>query len=174
MPEPFVVWFTGLSGSGKTTLSARVADELAKAGLKVETLDGDKLRALSPGTGFSRAEREEHVRRAGALASDLEKKGYTVVASLISPFAESRSYVRGLCRNFVEVHVSTPLEECEKRDVKGLYARARRGEIAEFTGISSPYEPPVKPELRLDTSKQSLDESLRQVLKVLSRYVEKN
>ncbi|MFI5348816.1 MAG: adenylyl-sulfate kinase, partial [Elusimicrobiota bacterium] len=140
--EPFVLWFTGLSGSGKSTLAEGVRDSLAEKGLPVEYLDGDDIRRIFPETGFARADREAHIKRVGHLAGTLEKNGVIVVASFISPHAEARRLARGLCRNFIEVHVSTPLEACEKRDSKGLYARARKGEIKNFTGIHDPYEPP--------------------------------
>jgi adenylylsulfate kinase len=166
-PAPCVLWFTGLSGAGKTTLSLRVKAELEKRGLPVEHLDGDTLRDLLPSTGFSRKERDEHVRRIGVLASRLEKHGVVVIASLISPYEESRKFVRGLCGRFIEVHVSTPLSVCEARDVKGLYARARSGEIRDFTGIDSEYEPPSRPELTIDTSAQSQDEALGRILAYL-------
>ena len=162
--KPSVVWFTGLSGSGKSTIAERVAKELKDSGLKVEYLDGDSVRAIFPNTGFTRPERDAHVKRIGFLASKLESQGVFVVASFVSPYRESRGFVRTQCRSFIEVHVATPLEECEKRDVKGLYARARRGEIANFTGISDPYEAPDKAEFVLDTTTVPLDESVRRVV----------
>jgi adenylylsulfate kinase len=166
-----VIWLTGLSGSGKSTLAHWVATELKREGRPVEVLDGDAMRAVFPNTGFSKAERDEHIKRVGFLASRLEAHGVTVVASFVSPYRESRDFVRGLCRHFVEVHVSTPLDECERRDVKGLYAKARRGEVAAFTGISDPYEPPARPELVVDTSRLSVEEAGRLVLQVLAERV---
>lgn len=170
--KPFVLWFTGLSGSGKTTLSKEVAKRLQAKGLTVEHLDGDKVRSLFPSTGFTRSERAEHLRRVGLLASYLERNGVIVVASFISPYEESRKFLRNHCSNYVEVHVSTPLEECERRDVKGLYAKARRGEIAHFTGIDEPYEAPNDSEIEVDTSKLSMEESLEIIMKRVRRYVE--
>lgn len=158
-----VVWFTGLSGAGKSTLAAAVEQALAARGARTECLDGDALRLLTP-TGFSRAERDTHVKRVGFLASRLEYHGVTVVCALISPYAEARQYVRALCRHFVEVYVATPLAECERRDPKGLYARARRGEIQNFTGIDDPYEPPGKPEVVIDTSVMPLDEAVTRIV----------
>ncbi len=152
-----VIWFTGLSGSGKSTIATGVTALLEARGLRVEHLDGDAVRSIFPSTGFSRPERDAHIRRIGFLASTLERHGVFVVASLVSPFEESRRFVRGLCRRFLEIHVATPLEVCEARDVKGLYARARRGEIRDFTGIDSPYEIPEHPELTVDTTQ--VDES---------------
>jgi bifunctional enzyme CysN/CysC len=167
--EPSVIWFTGLSGAGKSTIADLVAAQLRSRGLEVERLDGDTVRHLFPGTGFTRADREEHVRRIGFLAETLERHGVFVVASFISPFEESRRFVRERCRSFVEVHVSTPLEECERRDVKGLYARARRGEIPHFTGISDPYEPPSAAELTIDASKDTPAAAAAEVMNLLRR-----
>src|SRR5688572_6257854 len=159
-----VLWFTGLSGSGKSTIASRVCAELERRGIEVEYIDGDALREVFPQTGFTRAEREEHLRRTGYMASRLAAHGITVVASFVSPYRESREFVRKLCPVFVEIHVATPLEECERRDVKGLYARARRGEIRNFTGIDDPYEPPEHPELMLDTRALTVDQCVARVL----------
>ena len=164
MVTPAVIWMTGLSGSGKSTVAHYVADELRRQGTAIEVLDGDAIRSVFPATGFTREERDLHVKRVGFLASRLEFHGVTVIASLVSPYGESRDFVRGLCRRFLEVHVSTPLAECERRDVKGLYAKARRGEIRNFTGIDDPYEAPARPELVLDTSDMTLDEAAARVL----------
>jgi adenylylsulfate kinase len=153
-----------LSGSGKSTIAERVHAELERRGTEVEYIDGDALRAVFPGTGFTREQREEHLRRTGYMASRLEAHGIVVVASFVSPYRESRDFIRQLCRNFMEIYVSTPLEECERRDVKGLYARARRGEIRNFTGIDDPYEPPEHPELTLDTRSVSVDQAVATVL----------
>jgi adenylylsulfate kinase len=159
-----VLWFTGLSGSGKSTIAVRVHEELVRRGVDVEYIDGDALREVFPNTGFTRAEREEHLLRTGYMASRLAAHGVTVVASLVSPYRESRRLIRTLCREFVEIYVATPLDECERRDVKGLYARARRGEIKNFTGIDDPYEPPENPELTLDTRTLSVEECVARVL----------
>jgi len=164
-----VIWFTGLSGSGKSTIAERVADELRRSGVPVEMLDGDTIRSVFPNTGFTKDERDAHVRRVGFLASRLEFHGVTVIASLVSPYRESRDFVRGLCRDFFEIHVSTPLDECERRDVKGLYAKARRGEIRNFTGLDDPYEPPPAPELAIDTSQLSVDEACARVLEAVRK-----
>ena len=162
--KPAVLWFTGLSGAGKSTIAKRVAAELVRRGYKVEELDGDAIRETFPGTGFTRAERDAHIKRVGYLASRLEHHGIFVVTALVSPYESSRQFARGLCRNFIEIHVATPFEECERRDVKGLYARARRGEIANFTGLDDPYEPPSNPELTLDTTRLTVDEAVARVL----------
>jgi adenylylsulfate kinase len=162
-----VLWFTGLSGSGKSTIATRVHEELVRQGIESEYIDGDALREVFPNTGFTRADREEHLRRTGYMASRLAAHGVTVIASFVSPYRESRDFVRRLCRHFLEIYVATPLDECERRDVKGLYARARRGEIRNFTGIDDPYEPPEHPELTLDTRTLSVDQSVAKVLERL-------
>ena len=162
-----MLWFTGLSGSGKSTIASRVQEELKRRGLEVEYLDGDALREVFPTVGFTRPEREEHLRRTGYMASRLAAHGVAVVASFVSPYRESREFIRALCGGFMEIYVSTPLDECERRDVKGLYARARRGEVRNFTGIDDPYEPPEHPELTLDTRVLSLDQCVAKVLERL-------
>lgn len=162
--QPMVLWFTGLSGSGKSTVSEQVVQELRKKKLKVEYLDGDSIRAVFPKTGFNREARDSHIKRVGHVASMLEKNGVFVVASLVSPYKESRDFVRSLCKNYHEVFISTSLEECEKRDVKGLYAKARSGEIKNFTGISDPYEAPENPEIEIDTSNTPLNEAVSKVV----------
>ena len=162
-PAP-VLWFTGLSGSGKSTIATRVHEALEQQGTDVEYIDGDALREVFPNTGFTRAEREEHLRRTGYMASRLAAHGVTVIASFVSPYRESREFIRRLCPAFVEIFVATPLDECERRDVKGLYARARRGEIRNFTGVDDPYETPEHPELTLDTCALSVDQCVGRVL----------
>lgn len=167
--RPSVIWFTGLSGSGKSTISERVTTALEHRGFEVEHLDGDSIRGIFPNTGFSRAERDSHIRRVGFLASKLEQHGVFVVASFVSPYRESREFVRSLCANFIEVHVSTPLEVCEARDVKGLYAKARRGEISAFTGISDPYEAPTEAEIVIDASHVPVAAAVDQVVSEVQR-----
>lgn len=162
--QPAVIWFTGLSGAGKTTLARRVHEELTKRGWRAESLDGDAIRNVFPMTGFTRADRHAHVCRVGYLASRLESHGIFSIAALISPYAESRTFVRGLCKNFLEIHLSTPLAECERRDVKGLYAKARSGQIKSFTGIDDPYEPPTNPELTIDTSNTTEEEACAKIV----------
>jgi len=164
----FTLWFTGLSGSGKTTIADLVAPELERRGRMVERLDGDVVRAhLSTGLGFSKEDRDANIERIGWVASRLTRHGAAVIVSAISPYAEARRKARALVEAegvFVEVHVATPVEECERRDVKGLYAKARAGEIPEFTGVSDPYEEPASPELRLDTTQLAPEESARLVI----------
>lgn len=159
-----VIWFTGLSGAGKSTLAEALGGYMRSLGHKVELLDGDIVRKVFPQTGFSKKDRDEHVRRMGYLASILERNGVAVIASFISPYRESRDFVRSLCRNFVEVYVSTSLSECEKRDVKGLYRRARAGEISSFTGIDDPYEAPLRPEITIDTAGEEVGKSLERLI----------
>jgi adenylylsulfate kinase len=168
-PQPAVVWLTGLSGSGKSTIGRALAARLAAGGARVEYIDGDSIREVFPNTGFSREERNAHVKRVGYLASRLEHHGVVVVCALISPYADARNDVRRMCRNFLEVHVATPIEECERRDAKGLYARARRGEIRQFTGIDDPYEAPESPALTLDTTRIGVEDAVGSVLAVLTR-----
>lgn len=167
-----VYWLTGLPGSGKTALADRLSDYLKAKGLGVARLDGDALRTMFPGTGFSREERDRHVRRAGELAAKLEKEGAIVVASLISPYRESRAYVRSICSYFIEVYVKASLATCEKRDPKGLFKKARAGEIRNFTGIDDPYEPPESPDGIIPTDDLSLEESFEMLKKCVERRLQ--
>ena len=144
-------------------------ERLAQLGSPVELLDGDEIRALFPNTGFSRAERDTHIRRVGDTASRLERHGVTSLVSLVSPYRESRDFVRRLCHRFIEVHISTPLEECERRDPKGLYGQARAGKVGQFTGVADPYEPPVSPELTIDTRTLTAESAAEQILAYLLR-----
>ncbi len=165
--KPAVLWFTGLSGSGKSTVSERVYPVLKERGYRVEHLDGDAIRDIFPKTGFSKEDRNAHIKRVGYLASRLQAHGVFVIGSFISPYKESRDFVRNLCEDFVEIYISTPLEECERRDVKGLYEKARSGEITQFTGIDDPYEAPENPELEIDTTNISVDEAVEKVIQYL-------
>jgi adenylyl-sulfate kinase len=166
--EPCVVWFTGLSGAGKSTLALALYEQLIASGVAAEYLDGDVIRRLSPGIGFSRAHRDAHVGQVGQLASVHEARGAVVICALISPYRAARAEVRQRCRRFVEVYVSTPLAECERRDPKGLYARARRHEIAHFTGLDDPYEPPETPELTIDTTDTPVADAVARVAAVVA------
>ncbi len=161
--KPFVLWFTGLSSSGKSTLADLTIEYLKKQNLPVEKLDGDAIRDIFPKTGFTRENRNNHIKRAGYLSSILEKNGIFVVASFMSPYQESRSFVRSLTKHFIEIYVSTSFEECEKRDVKGLYKQARAKKLTNFTGIDEPYEIPLNPELIIDTKNLSINESFEQI-----------
>jgi adenylyl-sulfate kinase len=161
-----VVWLTGLSGSGKSTIADAVQRRLHAQGVRTYVLDGDNLRhGLTSDLGFSAADRDENVRRVGHVASLMADAGVVVLVSLISPLRAQRDTVRGIVGNdFLEVWVDAPLAVVEGRDVKGLYARARSGEIAEFTGISSPYEEPLTAELHLDTSALGVGDATELVL----------
>jgi len=160
-----VIWLTGLPASGKSTLAKAVATKLRSLGHKVEELDGDAIRDLFPNTGFSRTDRDQHIRRIGYMASRLEAQGVIVVASLVSPFADSRLFVKNICKNYFEIFVSTPLEICEKRDPKGLYKKARAGEIQFMTGVNDPYEIPVAPQLSLNTGSLGPEAAADEILK---------
>jgi adenylyl-sulfate kinase len=163
--EGCCVWFTGLSGAGKSTIAEILVDDLRARGRRVELLDGDEVREhLSKGLGFSKADRDTNILRIGFVASLLARNGVVAVTAAISPYRAVRAEVRGWIDHFVEVHVATPLEECEARDVKGLYAKARAGEIPEFTGVSDPYEPPESPELRIETAGHTPAESAAEVV----------
>lgn len=165
--KAFVLWFTGLSGSGKSTIADRVYNYLREQEYRVEKLDGDIVRDIFPKTGFSKEERNAHVKRIGFLSSILERNGIIVIASFISPYREARRFVRNLCNDFIEVYVSATIEECKKRDVKGLYKKVANGEIKNFTGIDDPYEIPEYPELILPTHLQKEKESFNNVLDYL-------
>ena len=167
--QPLILWFTGLSGSGKSTLSEAVYKELMKKDIKTERLDGDTVRDIFPKTGFTKIERNEHIKRVGYLASRMEKNGIFVVASFVSPYKESREFVRDLCDNFIEIYISTPLEICEKRDTKGLYKKARNGEIENFTGVNDPYEEPQNPEITIDTGKLSIEKATKKVMEYINK-----
>jgi adenylylsulfate kinase len=167
----FTVWFTGLSGAGKSTVANLVGAELERRGRAVEYLDGDVVRThLSKGLGFSKADRDTNIERIGWVASRLTRHGAAVLVSAISPYAETRATARALVEEFgpfVEVHVSASVDECARRDVKGLYAKAFAGELPEFTGVSDPYEEPADPELVLDTERHDPGESAAAVLATL-------
>lgn len=167
--ETSVVWLTGLPSAGKSTLADAVADALRARGEEVERLDGDAIRQVFPELGYSRADRDTQARRVGFIAARLADHGVWAVVSLISPYRESREAARAMARNFVEIHVSTPLEECERRDPKGLYRKARSGELAHFTGVSDPYEVPVTPDLAVNLGTENVRHATEQVLDVLRR-----
>lgn len=158
----FTVWFTGLSGSGKSTLAEMLVDVLERRGHRYELLDGDVVRThLSKGLGFSKEDRDTNILRIGWVAERLTYHGAAVVCSAISPYRDIRNQVRGTIPAFVEVYVQCSVEECARRDVKGLYEKAFRGEITGFTGVDDPYEPPENPELVLDTEQLTPEECLR-------------
>ena len=170
-----VIWFTGLSGSGKTTIAHIVEDKLLAAGIPIETLDGDVVREnLSKGLGFSKEDRDTNIRRIAYVAHLLQRNGVFVITAAISPYAAIREEARAMIKDFVEVFADAPLEVCEERDVKGLYAKARAGEIKGFTGIDDPYEPPSGAEVVCATDKQTPEESAQQVIDKLVelKYIE--
>lgn len=168
--QGFILWLTGLSGAGKSTISQALLPALRERGCKVEMLDGDIVRThLSKGLGFSKEDRDTNIRRIGFVAHLLSRNGVAVIVAAISPYRALREEVRQMDPNFVEVYVEAPLEICEGRDVKGLYAKARSGEIKGFTGIDDPYEPPLNPEVICNTSKETVEESLASVLTKLEQ-----
>lgn len=165
----FTVWFTGLSGAGKSTLAALVAGAMRQRGCLVEVLDGDVIRQhLSRDLGFTREDRDEQIRRITFVSKLLARNGVVVVVSAISPYRGAREAARQELGRFVEVHVDCPLEICQQRDVKGLYAKAISGKISGFTGISDPYEPPLAPELILKTDQECAEESAARVLECVT------
>lgn len=164
------IWLTGLSGAGKTTITQALEQKLQAGGYEIEVLDGDVVRTnLTKGLGFSKADRDENIRRIGFVANLLTRHGVIVLVSAISPYREMREEVRKRIGNFVEVFVNAPLNVCEERDVKGLYQQARKGEIKGFTGIDDPYEAPLNPEVECRTDLEEVEES---VAKVWDKLVE--
>jgi adenylylsulfate kinase len=167
----FCLWFTGLSGAGKSTIAEIVGIELEKRGVLVDHLDGDVVRThLSKGLGFSREDRDTNILRIGFVAKLLVRHGAGVMVAAISPYRETRDMVRELIGDgFIEVFVATSLEECERRDVKGLYAKARSGEIKEFTGVSDPYEAPLNAEIVVETEGRTPEESALNMIEQLEQ-----
>lgn len=165
-----MIWFTGLSGSGKSTIALGVERELHQRGLLCRILDGDNIRTgINAGLGFSAEDRHENIRRIAEVGKLFVETGIITLAAFVSPTNEYRQLARDIigAEDFLEIYVSTPLEECERRDVKGLYARARRGEVKDFTGISAPFEAPEHPALCIDTSRQPLETSVQLVLELI-------
>jgi len=161
----FTLWFTGLSGAGKSTLAAAVSRELRRYGIAVEVLDGDEVRQnLSKGLGFSREDRDTNIRRIGYVAKLLARNGVAVITAAISPYRAVREEVRHEIGAFVEVYVKASLDECIRRDTKGLYRRALAGELPQFTGVSDPYEEPLAPELVIDTEQEDVAASAARVI----------
>lgn len=169
MEEGFTIWFTGLSGAGKSTLANLLVDRLRGMGRRVELLDGDEVRTnLSSGLGFSKADRDMNIQRIAYVAKLLSRNGVIAITAAISPYRETRDRARAEIRNFVEVYVDCPLEVCEERDVKGLYKKARAGEIAQFTGISDPYEAPENPEIVVHTAQENPEQDVEIILSKLA------
>ena len=170
MHKGFTLWFTGLSGAGKSTLSKAIEERLRRDGARVELLDGDVVRThLSRGLGFSREDRDENIRRIGFVCELLSRNGAIAIAAAISPYRAVREEVRGRIENFVEVYVECPLEVLAGRDVKGLYRQALAGEIPNFTGISDPYEPPAAAEITVNTSIETVEQSVERIWATLER-----
>jgi adenylylsulfate kinase len=160
-----VIWFTGLSGSGKTTIAHKVEEILLDADVPIEILDGDVVREnLSKGLGFSKEDRDTNIRRIAFVAHLLQRNGTFVITAAISPYREIRDEARAMIKDFVEVFADAPIEVCEERDVKGLYKKARAGEIKGFTGVDDPYEAPLSPEVVCDTANETVEESAQKVI----------
>ena len=171
-----MIWFTGLSGSGKSTIAIALERELHKRGLLCRILDGDNIRSgINNNLGFTEADRIENIRRRAEVSKLFVDTGIITIAAFISPSNDIREMAANIIGkdDFLEVYVSTPIEECERRDVKGLYAKARRGEIKNFTGISAPFEAPAHPALTLDTSALSLEESVNKLLELILPRIQK-
>jgi len=164
----FILWFTGLSGSGKSTLARKVEEVLLERGMNVEVLDGDEVREnLSKGLGFSKEDRDTNIRRIGYVAKLLSRNGAVAITAAISPYKAIRDEVRASVKRFVEVYVECPIDVLTERDVKGLYKKAIAGEIKNFTGISDPYEAPEKPEVVVNSSTETEDQSLAKIITTL-------
>jgi adenylyl-sulfate kinase len=160
-----ILWLTGLSGSGKTTIARGIECELKTRNCLVEVLDGDEIRKhISKELGFTKKDREVNIRRIGFIANLLSRNGIIAIVAAISPYRDIRDEIRMMSENFIEVYVNAPLEVCEARDVKGLYAKARSGEIRNFTGIEDSYEPPINPEIICHTRKESIEECINKVI----------
>lgn len=172
LDKGFVVWFTGLPGSGKTTLARGVAEKLREKGFRVEVIDGDWARkTISLGAGFTREERRIHLHRIAWVARLLARNGVIVLCSFVSPYREVRRMIREIIEEeapFIEIYVQCPLEECIRRDPKGLYKKALRGEIKHFTGISDPYEPPENPDIIVNTVLHSVQENIEKIMSYIS------
>ncbi len=169
MEDGFTLWFTGLSGAGKSTIANALVERLQALGRRVELLDGDEIRKnLSQGLGFSKADRDANIARIAFVAKLLSRNGVIAITAAISPYRETRDNARAEISNFVEVFVDCPLEVCEQRDVKGLYAKARSGEIKQFTGISDPYEAPHNPEITVHTDRENVGQEVEIVLSKLT------
>ncbi len=167
-PKGFTLWFTGLPSAGKSTLAQLVATELRARGRGVEVLDGDAVRThLSKGLGFSKEDRDENIRRIGFVCGLLSRHGVAAIGAAISPYRAIRDEVRASIDNFVEIYVKAPVETCAERDVKGLYKKALAGELKNFTGVNDPYEPPLNPELTVETDKEPPEQSTARILRKL-------
>ena len=167
------IWLTGMSGSGKTTTARLLSERLRDSGFRVEVIDGDFIREnLCRDLGFTRQDREENIRRIGFICELLSRNGIVAIAAAISPYRAGREEIRTRIGNFIEVHMQCPLEILIQRDVKGLYKRALAGEIRNFTGISDPYEPPLAPEVTIDSSFESPEQGVTRILEALGKHSE--
>lgn len=161
--DSFVVWLTGLPSSGKSTIAKKLSKKLKKSGIKVQIIDSSDVRPLFPEVGFTEEERKQHIKRVGHLASILEKNNVSSVTSFISPYKESREFVKQNCKNFIEVYVKASIESCKKRDNKGLYQKAVKGELKNFTGVTAPYEEPADAEVVVDTDSLTVEQSVEKI-----------
>lgn len=171
----FVLWFTGLSGSGKSTIANAVEQELFKSGMKTYSLDGDNIRSgINKGLGFTEEDRHENLRRIAEVAKLFVDAGIITIGAFVSPLQKDREQIKSIIgeKDFIEIFVNTSLAECERRDVKGLYKKARSGEIKNFTGIDSPYEPPLNPDILIETEKESIEEAVRKVINFVTNKLE--
>lgn len=173
----FLMWFTGLSGSGKSTIANKVEELLFQKGIKTYTLDGDNIRkGLNSDLTFAPEDRTENIRRIAETANLMIDAGLVVLAAFVSPYKKDRENIKTIVKdvNFVEIYINTSVEECERRDVKGLYKKARAGEIKNMTGISSPYEAPENPDIEIQTEKESVDEAVNRIVKFITPKLELN
>ncbi len=171
----FLLWFTGLSGSGKSTIGNAVEQELFKLGIKTYSLDGDNIRkGINSDLSFSPEDRTENIRRIAEVSNLMLDAGLVVLAAFVSPYKKDRENIKSIVKdvNFVEIYVNTSIEECEKRDVKGLYKKARAGEIKDMTGITSPYEAPLHPNIEIKTENESIDESVKKIIDYITPKIQ--
>lgn len=174
--QSFLIWFTGLSGSGKSTIANALEKALFDKGIRTYTLDGDNLRyGLNKDLGFSPTDRSENIRRIAEISKLMIDAGIVVLAAFVSPYIKDRENIKRIVKdfNFVEVYVNTSIEECERRDVKGLYKKARSGEIKNMTGISAPYETPVNPDIEIKTEKINVETAVSEILKFINPKLKK-
>lgn len=165
-----VIWLTGLPCSGKTTIAKEIESYFLKKELPIQRLDGDVVRTtISKDLGFSKVDRDQNIERMSYVAQMLSGNGVNVVCAFVTPYEKMRNFARSLCENFVEVYISCGIEKCKERDVKGMYAKAMRGEIDDFTGVQDPFEVPQNPDVIVDTEKKSIKESVRKIIKYIER-----
>jgi len=170
--KSFLIWFTGLSGSGKSTIANSLESALLKMNISTYTLDGDNIRkGINNDLTFSPNDRSENIRRIAEVANLFVDAGVVVLAAFVSPYRKDRESIKEIVGvdNFIEIYINTSLEECEKRDVKGLYKKAHKGEIKNMTGIDSPYEAPIKPDIEIKTEKTSIEDSVKKIIRIISK-----